>query len=55
MEQIPGQQDHIDISFFREAHDFMKGFPAIVTTNMVTLIKPDMIIGRHEDANSIRG
>jgi hypothetical protein len=49
MEQITGEQDHIDISFSGKSHDLVKSLPTVLATNGISLAVADMIIGGDED------
>lgn len=53
MEQITGQENHVDIPSLGQLHDFVEGLPAIVATNRVALIIADMIVSGHEYAYRI--
>jgi len=54
VEEVSGKQDHVDIFVFGEAHDFVKAFPAVIATDGITLIVPNMVICGYQNANRIR-
>lgn len=54
MEQVSGQEYHIDIPFLGQAHYFVEALPAVVPTDRVSLVVADMIIGGDENANGFR-
>jgi hypothetical protein len=54
MKEISGKQNHINISFLGQAHDLVEALPAVISTNGIPLIVPDVVVGRDEDANSFR-
>lgn len=55
MEEIAGEQDHVDVVFSSEAHDFVEGFPAIVATDRITFVVADMAVCCYQDADCIGG
>ncbi len=55
MEEVAGQQDHVHVSFPRQAHDFVEALPAVVAANGVPLVVPDMAVCCYEDADRVRG
>lgn len=44
MKKVSCEEDHVDISFFGQAHDFMEAFPAVVASDWVALIVANMIV-----------
>ena len=55
MKKIPGEQYHIDISFFGQAHDLVKTFPTVIATNMIALVVTNVVVTRYENSNGICG
>ena len=53
MEEVSGKQDHVDIFVFRQAHNLMEALPAIITTNVISLVVADMTIRSDEDADGV--
>jgi hypothetical protein len=54
VEKVTAMENHVDIVFLSEAHDFIESLPAIITTGLVTLTVTDMAICSHENANGVR-
>lgn len=45
MKEISGKQNHINISFLGQAHDLVEALPAVISTNGIPLIVPDVVVG----------
>jgi hypothetical protein len=54
VEEIAPEEDHVDILGARELHDFVKGSPAVILADGISLLKPNMIVGRYQDADRVR-
>lgn len=53
MEEVPRQQHHIDIPFFGDGHDFVKGFPAVVPPLRVAFRIPNMVVRSDKHSHRI--
>lgn len=53
VEEIAGHQYHINITLPSQAHDLVKGLPAVVATLGITLIVANMVICGDEDADGV--
>ena len=53
MEQISRKQYHIYILLFREAHDLVEAFPAIIAADVVALVVANVAVCSHENADSV--
>lgn len=53
MEEIPGEEDHVDVSFPSQAHDFVKTSPAVLPTPGISFVVPDMIVGSDQDTDGV--
>ena len=53
MEKVASMKYHIYIMLFREAHDLVEAFPAVITTVRITLIVANMTVSRNQNSNSI--
>lgn len=54
VEEIASEQDHVDIAFFRQAHDLMEGLPAVIATDGIAFVVADMVVGRDENTDRVR-
>ncbi len=55
MEEVPGQEHHVDVLFAGQAHDLVKTLPAVVAAGGVALGVADMAVGGDEDADGVCG
>jgi hypothetical protein len=46
VEEVAAEQDHVDILSAGELHDLVKGAPAVILANGISLLKADMVIRR---------
>lgn len=54
MEQIPRQENHVDILFFGHTHHLMETLPTIISPDGISLVVADMIVSRDENADCLR-
>lgn len=53
MKEVAGQEDKIDIVLASQAKDLVEALPTIIATDGITLVAPDVIVGRDENADGI--
>ena len=44
VEQIAGQENHVDFAFFGQTHDFVEGLPAVVAADGIALVEADVVV-----------
>lgn len=54
MEEISSEQNHVDVSFSGQAHDFIESLPTVVAPDRVAFVVADMIVCGDEDTDRIR-
>jgi hypothetical protein len=54
VEKVTCQENHVDIAFPRQAHDFVECLPAVIAADRVAFSVSDMIIRCDENANRVR-
>lgn len=53
VEEIAGEQDHIDIAFLGQTHNLVKRLPAVIATDRISFVVADMVVCCHEDADRV--
>jgi hypothetical protein len=54
VEKVTCQQDHVNIAFPRQAHDFVECLPAVITADRVAFSISDMVVRCDENTNRVR-
>ena len=53
MEEVTGEEDHVNIAIFGQTHDFMERLPGVITSDRVSFVGSDMVVGGDEDGNCV--
>jgi hypothetical protein len=54
VEKVTRQENHVDIAFPRQAHDFVESLPAVIAADRVAFSISDMVIRCDENTNRVR-
>lgn len=55
MEQIPRQEDHVDILFFGQTHDFVEAVCTVVAADSIAFVVAYVAVCGYEDTDCIGG
>jgi hypothetical protein len=45
MEQVACEEHHVHIAFPGKAHHLVEAFPAVISSDWISLVVPDMVVG----------
>lgn len=54
MEKIASKEYHVHVSLFGQTHQLMEALPAVIAPYRISLVVPDMVVGRYKDADCFR-